>query len=412
VTLEGMYMKLETKLVTELKGSSLRSSAVEVANRGYRVFTVCGIKGEYCACGNPACRSPGKHPSIKDWQQKASSDPIVVDRFWTQLPDANIGVATGQESGVVVLDIDGQEGEATLKRLIETHGELPGTLTATTGRGRHLYFQAPDIPIRNGVGKLGPGLDIRGEGGYVVAPPSQHHSGATYEWVDSTAEVAEMPEWIIQLLSETKQKDKKVNVEDRFSEGSRNDTLFKIGASMRGIGHSEAEIATALSLVNEDQCDPPLSADEVRDIAKSVAAYPVGNVTPATDGKNSFWWFPIDVNEWCRDRRILFLKDYQVGWLMWLKVEAWNTKGFLPSDPKTLAVLARAASEKKFLKELPAVMAFFEQTTDAATICDRELAAYWEDKATLVEKNRKAGKVSGKRRREQEGQIQKREGTE
>lgn len=102
------------------------------------MFSVSGMKDGLCACDNPACRSPGKHPCIKAWQEKASSDPIVVDRFWTQFPDANIGIATGQDSGVVVIDIDGEPGEATLKDLAEAHGGLQETLTATTGRGRHL----------------------------------------------------------------------------------------------------------------------------------------------------------------------------------------------------------------------------------------------------------------------------------
>jgi uncharacterized protein YdaU (DUF1376 family) len=172
-----------------------------------------------------------------------------------------------------------------------------------------------------------------------------------------------------------------------------------------GTGHTEAEIADALTIVNHDQCDPPLSEEEVRQIAASAAAYPAGTVTPAADSKNSFWWFPINVNEWCKDRRILFLKDYQVGWLIWLRVEAWNTKGFLPADPETLAILARAANKKKFVTEFAAVRVFFEQTADGATICEPELLAYWGEKAALVQQNRKAGKESGKRRRERQEQI-------
>ena len=122
---------------------SLSDAAVQLAQQGYRVFPLHGIVSGKCTCRKANCTSPGKHPRIKQWQSEASSDPGVIAAFWKQWPDANIGLATGKASGVFVLDIDGSAGEAALKVLEERHGSLPPTLTAATGRGRHLYFEVP-----------------------------------------------------------------------------------------------------------------------------------------------------------------------------------------------------------------------------------------------------------------------------
>jgi hypothetical protein len=156
-------MKVHTYLISEVASKLLRDSAIDLAKRGYQVFPLHTTNDGNCTCSKAACPSPGKHPRIKAWKEKASSDPAIVDSFWAKFPDANIGIATGQKSGVVVLDIDGETGEATLKGLAEAHGGLAETLTAITGRGRHLYFKGPNTPIGNAVGKLGPGLDIRGK---------------------------------------------------------------------------------------------------------------------------------------------------------------------------------------------------------------------------------------------------------
>jgi hypothetical protein len=122
---------------------SLLDSALHLARRGFRVFPLHGIVRGNCTCGKADCASPGKHPKIKDWQHKATSEPTVVAGFWKKWPDANIAIATGGESRLFVLDID-PDGEASLQKLIDQHGPLPETLTVTTGRGRHLYFEAPD----------------------------------------------------------------------------------------------------------------------------------------------------------------------------------------------------------------------------------------------------------------------------
>jgi hypothetical protein len=121
---------------------SFLDHAVGFAQKGLRVFPLHGIRSGQCTCGKEQCSSPGKHPRILQWQEKASSDPAVVAALWKKWPDANVGLVTGES--VVVLDVDGSEGEASLKALTDIHGELPETLTVITGRGRHLYFEVPN----------------------------------------------------------------------------------------------------------------------------------------------------------------------------------------------------------------------------------------------------------------------------
>jgi hypothetical protein len=100
-------------------------------------------------------------------------------------PDANVAIATGMESGIFVLDIDPRHGgDKSLEMLENQYGSLPATLKSKTGNGGwHLFFRHPGTPIPNLISKIGSGLDIRGDGGYVVAPPSLHQSGAYYQWI-------------------------------------------------------------------------------------------------------------------------------------------------------------------------------------------------------------------------------------
>lgn len=152
---------------------------------------------------------PGeKRPAWDRWVEKATVDPDFITEWWTAHPDHGIGIATGPASGVFVLDVDianGKNGADTLKRLEQEHGELPATLTVRTGTGgHHYYFRWPvGLDIRNDAGKrLGPGLDIRGAGGQVVAPPTVHPCGEHYRWVD-WSEPDDAPAWLLDLLTAT-----------------------------------------------------------------------------------------------------------------------------------------------------------------------------------------------------------------
>jgi hypothetical protein len=130
-------------------------------------------------------------------------DPDVIRGWWQQNPTLNVAVACGKASGIFVIDVDGDGAEAALRQIENLHGALPPTVEAITARGRHLYFEWPGRPVPNSAGKIAPGIDTRGEGGYVLSPPSIHPSGRRYAWsVDSASALAAAPDWLLQLIAE------------------------------------------------------------------------------------------------------------------------------------------------------------------------------------------------------------------
>ena len=135
--------------------------------------------GGGCSCPTRACPDPGKHPRLRGWQHLAASDPGVVGEWWRRWPDANLALATGRRFDV--LDLDGEQGVEALRAVLSiAPAEHPGPVARTGGGGWHLLY-AP-TGLGNRVGLL-PGVDWRGRGGLIVAPPSQHASGHRYTWV-------------------------------------------------------------------------------------------------------------------------------------------------------------------------------------------------------------------------------------
>lgn len=120
------------------------------------------------------CKPGGKEPLTPRGHLDATTDATRINGYWNAHPGANIGIPTGKRSGFLVLDID-EGGAESLHELEREHGELPATCAVETGSGgKHYYFRYPaGEDVRNSAGKLGPGLDIRGEGGYIIAPPSR-----------------------------------------------------------------------------------------------------------------------------------------------------------------------------------------------------------------------------------------------
>lgn len=152
---------------------------------------------------------PGrKVPTITAWQREGTTDEARIRHWWTNSPDHGIGIVCGPASGLWVLDVDiadGKHGDDTLQDLIDAYGPLPATHEVITGSGgRHYYFAwDPTADIRNSAsGTLGPGLDVRGEGGFVVAPPSLHANGQRYETEASApTHLTAAPAWLLALLT-------------------------------------------------------------------------------------------------------------------------------------------------------------------------------------------------------------------
>lgn len=184
----------------------LLDAALEYAANGWRVMPVWWVRGGECACRKGAkCEERGKHPILKDWRKLASIDPHKIRSWWAEKPFAGVGIVTGGDSGLVVLDVDPKNGgQKSLDALEAEHGPLPDAPQLLTGGGGlHVYFLHPGGKIRNRVGWM-PGLDIRGDGGFVVAPPTIHSSGTAYRWTTLPLEYppAPMPGWLLSALSE------------------------------------------------------------------------------------------------------------------------------------------------------------------------------------------------------------------
>ena len=164
----------------------LLKAALTYARRGVPVFP---------------CEPRAKRPLTRNGYWDATTDSRVIERWWKRWPSANVGMPTGKKSGIVVLDVDVDDGgPESLARLERVGASVPKTARARTGGGGiHLFFRYPrETEIRNSAGLLGPGLDVRGEGGYVVVPPSR--TLGSYEWVDRSP-LAEAS-WLIERLTE------------------------------------------------------------------------------------------------------------------------------------------------------------------------------------------------------------------
>lgn len=273
----------QSKETVPARQRELLEAALPYARRGWRVIPLHNPSDDgACSCGRTDCGSPGKHPRTKNGLKNASIDEETIRQWWTTFPLANIGILTGAVSNLFVLDVDrGHGGDDSLAGLREEFGGIPATVGALTGSGEHIYFAHPGGIVQNSAGKLGEGLDIRGDGGYVVAPPSLHPSGRLYVWEGSSepdsVPLAQAPGWLLNLIrrhSLRKVDDSQTEDPDfKIPEGGRNNVLTSMAGSMRRRGFSQAAIRAALNVENEQRCDPPLDPMEVRTIAWSVGRY-------------------------------------------------------------------------------------------------------------------------------------------
>jgi Bifunctional DNA primase/polymerase, N-terminal len=192
--------------------SEMLQAALRYAERDIRVTPlhyIRTINGEsVCSCfGQDRCKVPGKHPMIKSWQSTATIEPEMLETWWRLRPLANIGLPMGGPQRLVAIDLDGTDGMSSLQNIEANYDRLPETLTQTTGRpggGEHRLFRLDDrmdiTEVRNRVGSIASGIDIRSEGGLIVGSPSMHVSGRRYEWRNLSVDIALLPTWFYDVV--------------------------------------------------------------------------------------------------------------------------------------------------------------------------------------------------------------------
>lgn len=255
---------------------SMYHAAIDYIKRGLAVFPL---------------EEKGKRPKTRNGFKDATTDAAQVKAWWQQWPNANIGIATGKRSGgifVIDLDIDedkGIDGYHTLEDWQRENGKFPETWTAITGRGGyHLYFHS-NSEIKNRAGIID-GVDVRGDGGYVVAPPSIHSNGNRYEWeydpeeynlADANNNVKFFLETGINSPGE------RFSMPDIVNAGERNEMIFRFACMMQAKGASDESVFAATMAENNAKCNPPMEEKEVRIIVNSVLKYQKGKPIHISD---------------------------------------------------------------------------------------------------------------------------------
>lgn len=257
-----------------------RAALAYAQELGWPVVPLHTSTGAGCSCRNAACSSVAKHPRTMNGLKDATIDVAKITQWWTNWPDANIGIPTGAVSGLMVVDIDGPAGEEAM-RVLNANRATPQVLT---GKGRHVYFAHPGFDVRNTAKRLGPELDTRGDGGYVVAPPSVHASGRVYAWDReggfSPREIAPapIPDTILAELTRMSAPDGNgasaldVAESELIPSGARNETLTRLaGRLARDRFMTEKELYLYVRDANVGRCQPPLDDDAVRTIARNIS---------------------------------------------------------------------------------------------------------------------------------------------
>lgn len=269
----------------------LLDAALSYAARGWRVFPCHSIRGGRCSCSNSInvrCAavppSPGKHPRTAHGCKDATTDAQQIRDWWTSWPDAHVAIATGAESGLVVLDVDPRHGgDDSLAELETKHGKADTVEALTGSGGRHLFFAHPGYKIGNTAGRVAAGLDTRGDGGYVIAAPSGHISGGSYSWESSSEPdmlpLAPWPEW---LRERTAQAASLPAAPDKMiPAGARRQHLMDLAVRMRKAGATEPAIVAGLVAEFETHCEPepPRTPGDL----EGIAAWTFGHVSLAPE---------------------------------------------------------------------------------------------------------------------------------
>lgn len=237
--------------------------------------------------------SETKKPLTPHGCKDAKKSVGAIQAWWRRWPDAAVGIATGTASNLIVIDEDidedkGLNGYHEVTRWERDHADLPETVRVITGRGgAHMYFHYTGDDIKNRTGIL-PGVDVRGDGGYVVAPPSVHPNGTEYQWEIAPEDMppAEIDDTVREFLSigQTRTAEETFKVPEVIPSGERNDTLFRLACSMQAQGFPDAAILAALQETNKQACTEPLTDEELETIASSALKYNKGELRVLSSG--------------------------------------------------------------------------------------------------------------------------------
>jgi putative DNA primase/helicase len=278
----------------------LLASALDYAAQGMHVFPLHATDDSgRCSCAKADCGSTGKHPRTRNGFKDATCDAVTIRDWWATYPDANIGLSTGA-SGRVVVDVDVKGGRPGLDKWmnlvaayrVEFDIDLQDTTTVRTpSGGLHVHFRAGAYRIACSTSKLDEGIDVRGQGGYVVMPPSAI-SGIGYSYLDGHGpdRLSDLPETLAEDLMSISSlpAESAAPSAGQIQEGQRNEHLFRDAAAMRRRGCGEEAVLAALRVTNQTRCCPPLPESEVAVIAASAMRYsPAASVFNRTDAGNA-----------------------------------------------------------------------------------------------------------------------------
>ena len=239
---------------------------MDYSRRGWPVLPLYSRnKNGVCDCGESDCKFPAKHPRTYHGCKDATTDERIIKRWGREWPTANWGIATGKKSGLLVLDVDGEEGNASISKF-----QVPYSFYVLSARGWHGYFKLPTDKVYPSLIKVLPGIDVRAENGYAIAPPSIHITGKKYE-VYYSGEISIPPSWLVKAISDKTLLNAPSVKQDFFLEGERNEQLFRRGCGFaRNSGMNSRRLFAWLWAANLKRCLPPLSGEEVKKITANI----------------------------------------------------------------------------------------------------------------------------------------------
>jgi putative DNA primase/helicase len=367
---------MERKGLTEL---------LNLAAQGIRVFPIHGINEDgYCTCTNGKdCPSAGKHPRTRGWEEQASDDPEKIQNWWESYPQANWAAKTGTDSALLVVDIDPKNGgDQTWAKLLQNHKlNDAGMIVTTTGSGgTHYWFKRYGKDIRSR--PFADGIDIKGEQGLIVIPPSRHYSGDHYTWQPGhdpvNASKKSMPKWLKELIEKNMDASAQYgSMSEGWEAGSRNDKLYHHAYIMLTNGADPAIVRAAFDAIMSSEeafLSDPMEEEEIeRIIDNANKKYKRDGATIAhggalsTNDRNDVGNAAKFTTQHAEDVR--FIEDAQV-WVSWLKSETiwkmdWNNTYVLGRMIDTAKALAEGAQNMVDKKEAAKLLKWSSDSLNA-----------------------------------------------